>query len=156
MATSTIESLAGVDFTALEAVPQFALGTRKQDSNGTTWMYVKASASGQTAKLVYQILTTYTLAAAAVGYHATVNVRALGVPAQAMTANLYGWVQIQGPMVIATTAAVTAGVKCYTTATAGKISGTSTTQNEILGLSVITDPGAAGDASCFAIQELRS
>lgn len=145
--------IGGVDFTALDSTPQFKLGTKVEDDAGTTWQYVKASSSGQTAKLLYPILASNVLSASGTAY-AAANCGKLAAPQQAMTASKYGWVAIKGPMTIATAGAVTAFNKVYTSATAGKIDDSSSTQNEIVGLYALVDPAGADDASCVAAVEL--
>jgi len=153
MSYPTSPALLGVDFTEQTADARFKLGTKVQDEAGTVWQYVKASASGNTKYLLYPILASFVLSANGTAY-AAANCGKLAAPQATLTASYYGWVAIQGPMTVSTAAAVTAFNKTYTSATAGEIDDASSSQNEIVGLYVLTDPGTAGDASCVAAVEL--
>lgn len=76
----------------------------------------------------------------------------IGVAAATMAANAYGWVQVRGVTSVSVLASCAADAILYTTATAGSLDDTSTSQTKVAGIVVTaanTDTTAAADIACF-------
>ena len=163
----SVGTVTGVDFGATSELPIYPLGTEAKDNNGTTYIYVKGHSSTATSQyLVCEYNTSFQISTVAVT-SSTFGTIASNIPAKfynlgvfqgktgstTLPSAYYGWIAIEGPMTIATAGAVTAGAVVYSNATAGKVDDANagaTTDARITGLYVITDPGGAGNASCFA------
>lgn len=163
----SLGSVTGIDFGATSELPIFPVGTEAMDSNGTKYVYVKGHSSTATSQyLVCEFNTSFQISNVGV-QSSSFGTIAANIPAKFYTLGVfqgktgsttlpslyYGWVAVEGPMTIATAGAVTAGAVVYSNATAGKIDDANagaTTDARITGLYVITDPGGAGNASCFA------
>lgn len=155
----TIDPKVGIDFAKIDVLPttpytnatsgnplvaQFYPGERQQDSNGTTFLYVKFAVV-VTQYNIYPIDTSYFVQTAV----ATATVpKQFGVVvtanASTVAAGNYGWVAVSGPIAGLNFDAVayTALNKVYLSATVGKVSATSGVNALVVGLVGIASANA--------------
>ena len=116
------------DPTLVTAAPGHTLGMRAQDDNGEEFIYVQAGGSIAIRRVV--VITeafqaqTVTAALGAIGDRC-------GVVPVAFADNEYGWVSIYGTGNIYTRASCAPNTRLYTSATAGTLDDTATSQEEI-------------------------
>ena len=103
----------------VDTVAQFALGTANRDDEAKEWIYVQAGSGGLTASQAASINGSYS----AVATTTTLSLfgQLVGIPAVAIAANSYGWVQTFGACTINVAASCAANVRLNTTATAGRL-----------------------------------
>lgn len=148
MGTHAISGKAGVDFASKDTTAIHKLGERQTASTGTVFEYVKASGTVAQYAAV-KIDDDGTIAQLTTTIAGTEPTR-VGAAQIAFSTNEYGWVAVAGPFSILTNAAVAADVKCYTTATAGKIDDDATGTKLIQNLKLTTAAGSATTGSAFA------
>lgn len=132
----------GANFGTPGTSADFSVGSRAIGTNGTEWVYVKASAA----------LTQYAAVAVDEDYNATSLTKALadaghrvGWAQAAFAANDYGWVAISGSNIQGRVAAsCAADVALYTTATAGVMDDDPTAQTKLNGVRIVTAGSAGG------------
>lgn len=139
--TNMIGTNTNQTYTALgPSTPQ--LGARYMDQSGNEWIFVKDSGSGITA----QYVATFNRAFSAAMLSTSNDARGdrVGVPAVALAANEYGWVQIYGPASFRVLASAVANVRLNTTATAGALDDDGTaTSMQVQGIYLTTTCGGA-------------
>ena len=147
----------GIDWSAVDTVPQFTVGEIKQDRNGNHYQYVKAHVALTSGNLVI-IPSTYIIGAngATTTLVDAVNPCSLGIVTHAnfTVVDTYGWVFV-GPgqaSVLAFTACA-ADVPVYTHATDGQVDDTSTTLVVGLKLNSLVG-GAPAITACTAVTKL--
>lgn len=131
----------GTDFYHTHTIPKFALGTRTQGSEGTEWLYVKASGTITAAGYVVSIDETFLAVQASTSNDAEGDLG--GVAPMAFVSGEYGWVQVKGPTLIQVAASCAANVPLNTTATAGQLDDDSTAGALILDGAYLTTARAA-------------
>jgi hypothetical protein len=138
----------GVDFTATPTTAGFDLGTRVLGSDGTEWVYVQASGA----------ITQYDAVGIDENYQAAALTKAIaddghqiGFAQVAFTDNDYGWVATRGSNIsVRVAASCAADVALYTTATAGVLDDTSTSQTNIDGVVAVAAVATAGETEVIA------
>lgn len=135
----------GFDPTATHDVPQFSLGF-KVESNGSTYVYVRATAA-KSRGLVYLLDQNFTLgngsSTVTTPTLAAVPQVSFATPATGYTYR-YGWAIVQGEIpLLSAAASASANAKVYTTANAGVMGTSSSSQSFIPGLYLHSSPGVA-------------
>lgn len=144
-----IDGKVGVDVTAAAAsVPQWPVGTKTRQNDGTEWVYLKASATVPQYAAVVSVDNATTQAITS-----TLGLRgmAIAIAQQAYVANDYGWYLIANPLGV-TTYKVRVALSCAidaklaTTAFAGTLD--DTTAGTVLRVDgiVLTDSQPAGSS----------
>lgn len=144
----------GVDVTQVSTTPLFALGAEFTDLVGTTYRYVKSSASVGQYKLTYHDGSFVCAAETTTSLVGLTNSRAICVPQFSggfTAANQYGWVAVKGPLTVSALTLCAASAQCYTTATAGSVDDTSASMCKIVGLALTsTVGGSTANTPAFA------
>lgn len=146
--TYAISGMLGVNFTERSTTPTVDLGTTVLGANGSQWVYVKAG----------EAVAQYDVVAVDEAYSALKLTKALadvghkiGAASAAFAANEYGWVQSSGVTRINVLASCAADVALYTSATAGSLDDSSSSQTKIKGVVLTTARGGSnGDAPALA------
>lgn len=133
----------------LDTAAQFALGTANRDDDGREWIYVQAGAGGLAASQAAVMTAGYSAVAAT-----TANAlygQLVGVPAIAIPANSFGWVQTFGPCTVNVAASCAANVRINTTATAGRLDDDGTVGAKVISHIALTvaNGGAAANVAAF-------
>lgn len=140
----------GVDFTATPTTAEFDLGTVVDGTDGSKWIYVKASAA----------ITQYDCVAIDEDYNATPMTKALadaghrpGFAQVAFASADYGWVALEGSNISARLgASCAADVQLYTTAGAGILDDTAASQTAIRGVvAVVLNTTSGGAKEVIAV-----
>ncbi len=140
------------NLTAPSTDQKFKLGDRIEE-NGNVYRYIRADEALTLGQFV--LLDSGWLATESLTAEATL-VEAVGCAAFAAFADdEYGWVQTEGLFTGNTATSLTAGAKCYTSATAGRIGANGGLDVLIQGLSVVTTTTGAGLNACRAVGEMR-
>lgn len=148
-----------LDLSSVANLPVIAVGSVHTDPTGKIFQYVKAG--GAVAQYDYVSLTkdgNYT----ATGLTTTTN--PITEPALvgcyqgsvALVSGNYAWVQRKGAHTGNVSAATAIGVKMYTTATAGKLSSTSTSVSLINGLTAVASTAGSGSTTMFATLDMAT
>lgn len=140
-----ISGALGADLDATTTTAEFQLGTCVSGTDGTEWTYVQAS--GAIAQFdVVGIDENFQ--AAAITKAIADDGWGVGAAQVAFADNEYGWVARRGSDIgINVLVSCAADVPLYTTATAGKLDDTSTSQTKIDGLVAVTaEPGVGTDS----------
>lgn len=140
----------GVDLDQTSTTQVFPLGTQEQSNTGATLEYVRASAAVAQYAVV-KIDDDNRIAELTTAISGSEPTR-VGVAQVAFASGDYGWVVRKGACTVLTNAAVAADVKCYTTATAGKIDDDATGSDTIQGLKLTSAAGSATSATAFAAE----
>ncbi len=135
----------GANFAAIHDAPQFKLGTTLLGSDGTEWVYVKATTA----------LTQYDCAGVDEDYNAVPITSTLaragyipGFAQVAFTVNYYGWVALKGANIsVRIKASCAADVQLYTSATAGVLDDTNTTTSSAIRGVVVVVAGTSATIS---------
>ena len=134
--------------TGPDAGQTFGLGDRYTDNVGNNYIFVSASTS----------ITSYQVCAVTSSYWAAPITTALssanpGVGAagvNGISSGSWGWVQTRGNMTIQVLSTCSASSFLYTTATAGALDDTSTSQNKITGVTLNSNATTVGAYAAFA------
>lgn len=144
--THATSGVIGTDFSSTSTTPKFALGHVVEGENGSRWMYVLAS--GAITQYDYVCIDEdYTARA---GTKANVDAgHSIGFAQVAFASADYGWVAMQGRgnISVRTADSTSADVALYTTATAGVVSSTSTSQTQIKSLVAVAANSSGGVAA---------
>jgi len=140
----TTQSAVGIDFDGgTESTSSQAIGTRMIGTDNSTWLYITAGSA----------VAQYDVVAITEGYSGVPCTKALiddghiiGVSPEAISSGEYGWVQLTG--VVTMNVLASADVTLYSSATAGSLDDTSTSQTAVNGLFLTTArSGTAGSAA---------
>jgi hypothetical protein len=141
MATVSTSGKLGVNYAQVDTVPQFPLGTIDEGNNGSEFVYILANSA--IAQYDAVGIDTSNGGDPLTKTHADAG-RDVGAAQVAIASGSYGWVQRRGRggkvNVLANTAA---GAALYTTATAGKLSDTTTSQTKVTGIVTTTANGGS-------------
>ena len=130
----------------------FAVGTTVKGNNGSEWLRVS---TGSTAVAAYDCVAVTIGGTAAPITHALARAgNTIGVAQNAISANSYGWVAINGhSVIVGTLAAEAIGVSLYTTDTAGKLADATASGSAalIMGLTLVATASGttASNAACI-------
>lgn len=129
--------------------PKFPLGTVALGTDGTEWMYVKATsaiAANYCAAIDHDFNAVPITAALAAAGHT------IGFAQTAFSSGDYGWIPLRGSNInVAVAASCAKNVQLYTTATAGVLDDTATsTQTLLRGVVIVTTNGTASQTSIEA------
>lgn len=134
--TNSIKNPVGVKFTVPDATQQFDLGSRAEGDYAGQFFYGKADAALAAGDVI-----VFDKDFNATGLATANSPRGakIGVARVAFASGQFGWFQVGGQAPIRTSAAVAAGVRLNTTATAGAVDddGTASTK-EIVGMTLST------------------
>ncbi len=151
--------IAGANLSASDTAAQAGLGDR-YEVGGDAWVYVQANGAiaqydcvkidddYQAAKITYALTGSNAEPGKA------------GIAQFAFADDEYGWVFVKGGglgrgIKVTVLASCAADVKLYTTATAGSLDDTSTTQALMQGLKLVTaNGGSAAAVECFAADDI--
>jgi hypothetical protein len=145
----TTQSAVGIDFDGgTESTPSQALGTRMVATDASEWLYVTAGAT----------VAQYDVVAVTEAYSAVPITKALvdtgelvAIAPEAITSGEYAWVQLNGVCTINVLASAAADVILYSSATAGSLDDTATSQTRVDGIKLTTARGGtAGSAAGLA------
>lgn len=134
-------ALIGANLTNPQASATFGLGDLHTDYRGYKWVYVKASS----AISAYAYVCVDEAGAALNGTKALVDAGyQVAVAPAAFSADDYGWVQISGVCTMLTAGSVAADTSIYTSATAGQVDDSSTSQTQLAGVVLTAATSTAG------------
>ena len=133
--------------TLIDSEPMHTLGQRLQDDTGHEYCYVQANGAIDQYDVV--VIETDGQAEAITTALAD-RALALGVASQAMADNEYGWVSIYGHGPVNVKASCAADVVLYTSATAGHLDDTSSSQIYLDGIA-LTSARSASDGSSAGV-----
>ena len=145
--------LTNVRFTETSTTPLFKVGIKTTDTEGGVWQYVKAASAvalGAYVKISSDGL--FTIAEGTTTLLPSTEPSLVGCAQVAFADNEFGWVCRSGSHLGKFAASCVQNVKIYTTATAGVVDDTATTQ--ILGLKLITTIVGAATVPAFATCEM--
>lgn len=135
---------------------KFALGTRSEGDNGSTWVYVQASGAIDQ----YDYVTIDESFQATAGAKTAVDAgHRIGFAQVAFADNEYGWVALNGASGLKVNAkgACAADIKLYTSAVAGTLDDALTSQSLINGVvlttAVATATGARGILATYVFAD---
>ena len=129
-----------------------SVGTTVKGNNGSEWLRV---VTGSTAITQYDCVAVEFAGTASPVTHALARAgNTIGVAQNAISANSYGWVAINGhSLIVGTLAAEAVGVTLYTTDTAGKLADATASASAatILGLTLVATASGttASNAACI-------
>ena len=142
----TTAPLAGVRIDSPAAAAEHAPGTRVAGSDGTEWIYVQAAA----AIAQYDYVTVDEAFRASAGTKAAVDAgHSIGVAQAGFAKNAHGWVATGGQgaaLRVNVLARCAADGPLYTTAKAGKLDDSSSSQTKVAGIVITAAAGAAAAA----------
>lgn len=147
----------GVDPSKVDSSPEFAVGTQATLPGGKVYEYVKATGSITQYHVV--AIDEAGEVAAGYGYDSSAIPVRLGIAQAALTSGKYGWVARKGMgLTVKAITGSTADGKVYTSATAGAVGSSSSTQSLIQGLRLdaANASGSTANTACSAITELCS
>jgi hypothetical protein len=142
----TTQSAVGIDFDGgTESTPSQAIGTRMVGNDNSTWLYI----TGGSAVAQYDVVTIDEDYSGIPGTKAALDDgHIVGVAPEAISSGEYGWVQLTGVVTMNVLASAAADVTLYSSATAGSLDDTSTSQTAVNGLFLTTARGGtAGSAA---------
>ena len=127
---------------------EFGLGDQYVDNAGNGYVFVSAS----TSITSYQVcaVTSSFWAAPITTALASANPRVAAAGVNGISSGSWGWVQTRGNMTIQVLSTCSASSWLYTTATAGALDDTSTSQVKITGITINANITAVGSAAAFA------
>ena len=126
----------------------FSLGDRYQDSAGNAYVFVSASTS--ITSYMACAVTSSGWAAPLTTALASAN-PAVGIAGvNGISSGSWGWVQTRGNLTVQVLSTCSASSWLYTTATAGSLDDTSTSQVKITGITINSNQAAVGSAAAFA------
>lgn len=146
MAFST-SNLLGANLGSTSTTPYVPVGTIVDGDGGSRWMYVKAA--GTISQ--YDYVTIDEDFSASAGTKAAVDDgHSIGFAQVAAVADDYLWVALQGRggLSVNVLGSCAADVALYTTADAGKLDDSSTSQSLITGITLATANGTSVTAAC--------
>lgn len=126
------------------------LNDRVETYDGKRWVFVSASTSVTSYQVVaidsqgYAQAITSALAQAG---------NRVGVAQNNISSGSYGWVQTFGPCSVAVLSTCSSNTVLYTSATAGSLDDTATSQIKIAGITILANVTAAGTAAGFMATE---
>lgn len=127
----------------------FALGQVVDGTNGSSWIYLKA------AEAITPAGSYVTFDEGNTAYEGTKTLvdagHRIAVAQRAFLINEYGWFQLTGPCLLYGTANCAADTTLYTTATAGLVDATSTSQTLLGGVVFTTAVGGSNAAQAALI-----
>ena len=147
--TYTTQGAIGIDFDGgTETTPSQPPGSRMVGTDASTWLYVTAGSA----------VAQYDVVAVTEAYSAVPITKALvdsgeliAVAPEAITSGEYAWVQLNGICTINVLASAAADVILYSSATAGSLDDTSTSQTRVDGIKLTAARGGtAGSAAGLA------
>ena len=145
-----MSTLIGVDLanpvSSLEEGKGFGLGDLHTDHRGYKYVY------GQAASAItqYSYVCIDEAGAALNGTKTLVDAGyQVAVAPATFAANEYGWFQISGVTSITTAGSVAADTSIYTSATAGAVDDSSTSQTQLAGIVLTTATTGAASGACF-------
>lgn len=123
----------------------FGLGDRFTANDGKEYVFVLAGAGGFTGEGYVGIIDeAYGAVMASTTTSAAAFGDIVGVPATAIAASSYGWLQVKGPCLMRGSASAAANVRLNTTGTAGQVDDDGTAGSEVvLGVAFTTAVGGA-------------
>lgn len=132
-----------------DVLPSFVLGAGITEEDFKEWRYVLAGAGGLTASQLSFLNEGFTAVAATTTNSLWGNL--IGVPAVAIPAGRYGWVQVFGTCTVNALASCLPNVRLNTTATAGALDDDATVGSKTLnGIKLnIANGGATAATSAF-------
>jgi len=135
----TTQSAVGIDFDGgTESTPSQAIGTRMVGNDNSTWLYVTAGS----AIAQYDVVSTDEAYSGIPATKAAIDDgHIIGVAPAAISSGEYGWVQLTGVVTMNVLASAAADVTLYSSATAGSLDDTSTSQTAVNGLFLTTARG---------------
>ena len=145
----TTQSAVGIDFDGgTESTASQALGTRMVANDASEWLYVTAGSA----------IAQYDVVAVTEAYSAVPITKALvdtgelvASAPEAISSGEYGWVQMGGVCTINVLASCAADTILYSSATAGSLDDTATSQTRVDGIKLTTARGGtAGSAAGLA------
>ncbi len=128
--------------------PPFSVGYRVTATNGSQWVFIKASSAIAINNAVGIDQTTFfgvplTKALADAG-------ALIGIATSAIGSGVYGWVQLSGPASVTLKNACLPSVPLYTTASAGMLDDTSASQTRVYGIrSEVTSTSSGSIKLCW-------
>ena len=131
--------------TSQSSTQKYTLGTRWADTEGNEYVYCQDSGAGVSIYRAVAILSDFTVTA--LTKTLAENGHMVGFPQVAMTASYYAWVQIRGNGTIHTLSACASEALLFTTATAGTLDDTSTSQTGIANVYIKSASAATAAAS---------
>lgn len=144
----------GVSPSRVDTTREFALGTQAEQ-NGVLYEYVKATG----AITQYHVVAISEDGEVAAGYaHDASSVPArIGIAQATLASGEYGWVARKGlSLTVKTVSGATADGKVYTSATAGAVASSSSSQSLIQGLRLNAAYASPGNTACSALTELTA
>ena len=145
----TTQSAIGIDFDGgTESTASQAIGTRMVGNDSSTWLYITAGS----AIAQYDVVTVDEAFSGIPCTKAAIDDgHIVGVAPAAISSGEYGWVQLTGVVTMNVLASAAADVTLYSSATAGSLDDTSTSQTAVNGLFLTTARGGtAGEAAGLA------
>lgn len=127
---------------------EFGLGDKFIDNNDNVYVFVSASTS-ITSYQVCAVTSSYWAAPITTAL-ASANPRVGAAGVNGISSGSWGWVQTQGNMTVQVLSTCSASSWLYTTATAGALDDTSTSQVKITGITINANQTAVGSAAAFA------
>lgn len=131
-----------------ESGKQFSLGDRYIDYAGNAYVFISASTSITSYQCVAITSQYYGIAATSAAAAAASLAGIAGV--NGISAGSYGWVQTRGNMTVNVLSTCSASSWLYTTATAGSLDDTSTSQVKVAGLTINANATTPAAAAAFA------
>jgi len=155
---ATINSgLIGANLTAYSTTAQYALGTTVNANDGSVYQYVQASEniSQYGVVAIYGKTQTVRLLETSIANAAGVlNARAVGFAQTSIASAAYGWVARMGKVIFQVADDCAAGVRLFTTATAGVLDDATVSECLVTGVQLVTTSSLAtamtGYAACPA------
>jgi hypothetical protein len=142
----TTQSAVGIDFDGgTESTPAQAIGTKMTANDASDWLYITAGSA----------IAQYDVVGVTEAYSAVPITKALvdsgelvAIAPEAITSGEYGWVQLNGVLTMNVLASCGADAILYSSATAGSLDDTSTSQTRVDGIKLTTARGGtAGSAA---------
>lgn len=141
MAATVNSSMIGVSLTTYTTTAQFALGSTVLATDGSMYQYVQASEniSQYGAVAIYGKTNTVRLLETSIANAAGVlNARAVGFAQTSIASAAYGWVARMGKVIVQVADDCAAGVRLFTTSTAGTLDDATVSECLVSGIQLVT------------------
>jgi hypothetical protein len=125
----------------------FGLGDQVNSGDGSKFVFVSASGASITS---YQVVAWNSAgSAAAITSALALAGNRVGVAPYSISSGSHGWVQIAGVVSVNVLSTCSSATALYTTATAGALDDTSTSQVKIAGITILANITAVGSTAAF-------